>query len=113
MILENQTLTGIQSELDHLDEVMESVGFVRSQWEYSRATYDCKFVDSANQAEYHLRVNARVIEGKMEKPHTVLRIEEMYIGKASFPHGMEYDNIPEPFVKAANEKLNELATRLG
>jgi hypothetical protein len=104
---------GIQSDLAHLDDVADKLGFVRWQWEYYRATYDYKYEDKANSAEYFLRVNTRAIEGKLESPEAVLAIEEAYIGRATFPHGLDYESpIPDHILKAAQQKLTELKQKL-
>ena len=50
MIIENTGLNGIKSELAHLDEIAEKLEFVRWQWEYYRATYDCKFEDAKDNS---------------------------------------------------------------
>jgi len=113
MIIENTGLKGLKSELAHLDESTEKLGFVRWQWEYYRATYDCKFEDVANNTEYYLRINARVETGKLENPYAVLYLEDAYIGKGSFPHGVDYNApIPQPVMQAANQKLSQLKQAL-
>ncbi|HEY0829377.1 MAG TPA: YugN family protein [Bacilli bacterium] len=113
MIIENTGLKGLQNDLAHLDEVTANLGFVRWQWEYYRATYDFKYEDLANQAEYFLRVNARVVEGKLESPHALLVLEDAYIGRATFPHGLDYESpIPEPILSASKQKLSELQKQL-
>lgn len=107
MILENTGLNGLKSDLSYLDESAEKVGFIRWQWEYYRATYDYKI--EANDNEYFLRINTRAVEGKLERPDTVLEIEAVYIGRATFPHGLEYESeIPAFVQKTANLKLTEL-----
>lgn len=114
MIIENTGLNGVKSELSLLDEVSEQLGFVRWQWEYYRATYDCKFVDSADQSDYYLRVNTRAVEGKLESPDAVLEIEDVYIGKATYPRGLDYSvPMPDAIMKAANEKIAALKQKLG
>lgn len=111
MIFENTGLDGLKCELAFLDEVAEKTGFVRWQWEYYRATYDYKIED--NNEEYFLRVNTRVVEGKLEKPDTVLAIEAVYIGKTTFPHGLEYETpIPAAVLGAARSKLEQLKATL-
>ncbi|MFW5434430.1 YugN family protein [Paenibacillus apiarius] len=111
MIIENSGLIGLESDLAYLDEVTEDIGFVRWQWEYYRATYDLKF--EANGEEYFLRINTRVKEGKLEKPDTILAVEAVYMGRASFPHGLDYDTpIPQPILNSATLKLNELKQAL-
>lgn len=109
MIIENTGLKGLKSELDHLDELTTNLGFVRWQWEYYRATYDLKFEDKTSKEDYFLRINARVVEGKMESPHAVLSLEDIYIGRATFPHGLDYESpIPGAILTASNQKLAEL-----
>ncbi len=111
MIIENNALKGIKSELGHLDDVSSKLGFVRGQWEYYRATYDYKIAHGGD--DYYLRVDTRAIEGKLEQPHAVLQIGEAFIGRATFPHGLNYeDPIPAEVLKAAETKLQELANVL-
>lgn len=113
MIIENTGFKGLKSELSHLDEVTSKLGFVRWQWEYYRATYDLKIVDKDNNEEYFLRVNARVDEGKMESKYAVLSMEDAYIGKASFPHGLDYNSeVPKSILDASSKKLSELKEQL-
>ncbi|OBZ16775.1 MULTISPECIES: YugN family protein [Bacillales] len=109
MIIENTGLNGVKSELDHLDESAEKVGFVRWQWEYYRATYDLKLEDRASGSEYFLRITTRAVEGKLESPHAVLVIESVYIGRATFPHGLEYESpVPQPIMNTATQRLQQL-----
>lgn len=111
MIIENNGLKGLKSDLAHLDEVTEKLGFVRWQWEYYRATYDLKM--ESNGKDYFLRINTRVESGKLESPYAILYIEEVYIGVATFPHGLDYQSpIPDSVMKIAQQKLAQLKTEL-
>ncbi|ANE47454.1 hypothetical protein SY83_15530 [Paenibacillus swuensis] len=111
MLIENSNLEGMTSDLGHLDKESEKIGFVRWQWEYTRATYDLKFTNGTD--EYFLRFNTRAIEGKLENPDAVLKIEHIYIGRATFPHGLDYESpVPENILKAAKGKLEELKQAL-
>ncbi|MED4600796.1 YugN family protein [Paenibacillus validus] len=113
MIIENSGLKGLKSDLAHLDESMEQLGFVRWQWEYYRATYDLKLEDKANREDYFLRINTRVESGKLESPYAILYIEDVYIGRATFPHGLDYQSpVPDSIMKAVNGKLAELKVKL-
>lgn len=113
MIIEATGLKGLKSDLAHLDEVTAKLGFVRWQWEYYRATYDLKIEDRTKNAEFFLRVNARVESGKLESPYAILYIEDSYLGTTSFPHGLDYEApIPDSIVKMANQKLSELTQLL-
>ncbi|WP_270172051.1 YugN family protein [Paenibacillus sp. SYP-B4298] len=109
MIIENTGLNGLTSELAHLDESAEKLGFVRWQWDYYRATYDLKLEDRANQNEYFLRVSTRAVEGKLEQPYAVLKVEAAYIGRATFPHGLDYESpVPQQILNTATQRLQEL-----
>lgn len=109
MILNDTGLNGMRSDLAHLDESGEKLGFVRWQWEYRRATYDLKLHDRANGEDYYLRISTRAVEGKLENPDAVLEVEAVYIGRATFPHGMEYESpVPQPILNAATQRVQEL-----
>jgi len=109
MIIENTGLNGVKSDLAHLDDSAEKTGFVRWQWEYYRATYDLKIEDHTTSSEYFLRISTRAVEGKLESPNAILVIEDVYIGRATFPHGLEYESpIPQPIMNTANQRLQEL-----
>ncbi|NOU95245.1 hypothetical protein GC093_18740 [Paenibacillus sp. LMG 31456] len=113
MIIENNGVKGLKSDLAHLDETTTSLGFVRWQWEYTRATYDLKIEDRASNSEYFLRLNTRAESGKLESPYAVLYIEEVYIGRGTFPHGLDYESaIPDSIMKIATQKLAQLKTKL-
>lgn len=113
MIIENTGLKGMKSDLAHLDGVTDKLGFVRWQWEYYRATYDLKIEDKASKADYFVRLNARAVEGRLESPHAILALEDVYVGKATFPHGLDYESkIPDQILKVANQKLTELKKQL-
>lgn len=109
MIIENTGIIGALSELSYLDEVTSKHGFIRWQWEYRRATYDYKMEDSSSNGTYFLRINTRAVEGKLESPHAVLAVEAVYVGKETFPHGLDYEApIPESILKSCKQKLYEL-----
>lgn len=105
LIIDNSGLNGVTSDLAHLDESGEKLGFVRWQWDYYRATYDLKLEDSASKQVYFLRINTRAVEGKLEQPHAILSIEAVYIGRATFPHGMEYESpVPQQILNTATQR---------
>ncbi|NEW05436.1 hypothetical protein GK047_05315 [Paenibacillus sp. SYP-B3998] len=113
MIIETTGLTGLKSDLAHLDEVTTELGFVRWQWEYTRATYDFKMEDKAGKEVYFLRVNARVESGKLESPYAILFLEEAYIGRETFPHGLDYNSpVPDSFMNISKQKLEQLKQAL-
>ncbi|MCI3921506.1 YugN-like family protein [Paenibacillus sp. TRM 82003] len=107
MIIEDSGIVGLQAELADLDESSSKLGFVRWQWEYTRATYDLKIDHIPNREEYFLRFNVRTVEGKLEQKDAVLVIEAVYLGKGTFPHGLDYASaVPEAVVKTAKQKLS-------
>jgi hypothetical protein len=111
VIIENAGLRSLKSDLRHLDEVTEKLGFVRWQWEYYRATYDLKIENGG--LEYFLRVNTRTVEGKLESPFAILTVEDVYVGRVTFPHGLDYESpVPAQVVKIAEQKLSELKKQL-
>lgn len=113
MIIENTGLEGLHIELSHMDTVMYKLGFVREQWEYYRATYDLEIDDPKGGLAYYLRVNTRVVEGKLESPNAVLTPEHVYLGQAVFPHGIDYEtDIPNSVLEIANKKLQQLQKAL-
>jgi hypothetical protein len=113
VIIEATGLKGLKSDLAHLDEVTTKLGFVRWQWEYTRATYDFKMEDKASNSVYFLRVNARVESGKLESPYAILFLEDAYIGRETFPHGLDYDSpVPESVLKLSKQKLDQLKQAL-
>lgn len=113
MIIEQNKVKGMSSDLEYLDEVMTKLGFVRWQWEYYRATYDLKMTDAIDKEDYFLRVNTRVKSGKLESKDTVLVIEDIYIGRATFPHGLDYQSsVPTSILQTANQALSNLSQML-
>ena len=109
MIIESERIVGIQTDLAYLDGQTSKLGFVRWQWEYTRATYDYKIETDDSDDVYYLRLQTRAIRGKLEEEDTVLRIEAVYMGKVTFPHGLDYAApIPEKTLDQANRKLSEL-----
>jgi len=109
LLIEDSGLNGLQAELADLDESSEKLGFVRWQWEYTRATYDLKLEDKPNREDYFLRINTRAVEGKLENPAAVLAVEHVYLGRATFPHGLDYASpVPEAILKSAKQKLAAL-----
>jgi hypothetical protein len=53
------------------------------------------------------------VEGKLESPHAVLVIEAVYIGRATFPHGMEYESpVPQHILDTAGQRLAQLKKAL-
>lgn len=114
MIIEDAAVKGLKCELAHLEKVAENLGFVRWQWEYYRATYDYKMEDQTNREDYYLRINCRAVEGKFEQPHAVLELEDVYIGRATFPHGLDYESpIPDKILNESKQTLTALKQQLG
>lgn len=113
MMIENTGINGLKTDLAHLDEAAHETGFYRSQWEYYRATYDLKLVDQQTNNEYFVRVSTRVESGKLEKPDTILYVEDAYIGVATFPHGLDYTApVPKPILDEATRRVNDFKSKI-
>lgn len=94
-----------------LEHYMSELGFDRGAWDYNHATYDYKIQDKGNV--FYLRIQANVTEGKLEDSHAVLKLEDPYMGKHLFPHGLDYDfPIPDAVVQTAKRKLQVLNEKL-
>lgn len=107
LIIENENLRGLKSELSFLDQVTEQLGFIRWQWETRRATYDCEI--EHDEDTYVLRINTRAVEGKLESPTAVLVIEDIYVGKMTYPQGLDYEiELPATVSKTIQQKLEQL-----
>jgi len=123
MIIEDARIVGIQCDLAYLDEVTEKLGFVRWQWEYTRATYDCKMEADADRDAHYLRISTRAVKGKLESPDAILQIEAAYMGKATYLHGIvrysdsrnaagdSLKKLAEMYQKLKKDKLVEEAMR--
>lgn len=113
MIIESPTLKGMKIDFGHLESAAESLGFIRWQWDYNWATYEIKIEDKAKQADYYLRINTRVESGKLESPYAEMLIGDVYIGKATYPHGIDYQSpIPDAILKTAEQKIRDLQKKL-
>jgi hypothetical protein len=113
MILEHHGFEQTSVELAQLDEAAEVAGFLRWQWEYYRATYDHQIADPEKKADYFLRINTRVTKGKLEDPEAELAVTDVYIGRATFPHGVDYTSpIPQAILDEARLKLKALKKAL-
>jgi hypothetical protein len=113
VIIDAQGLKGTKSDFANFEDAAASLGFVRWQWEYSRATYDLKYDNKSDNSEYFLRVNVRVESGKLESPYAILSVEDAYMGRATYPHGLDYESpIPESIVHDAGQKLKALKQQL-
>lgn len=113
MLFEQHHLQGKQASLHDFDVAAEQSGFVRWQWEYTRATYDAKFVDTATQDPYFLRVDTRCVAGKLEHPDALLEIRHIYLGRGTFPHGLDYESpVPKVIVEQAHHALQTLQNEL-
>jgi hypothetical protein len=94
-----------------LEHYMSDLGFDRGAWDYKHATYDYKIQDK--NGVFYLRIEANVTEGKLEDTHAVLKLEDPYMGKHLFPHGLDYDYpMPDSVVQTAKRKLQMLNEKL-
>jgi hypothetical protein len=112
MIIQSD-LAGKEINLGQLNEVMDEVNFARWAWDYDHATYDYKYEDAKNETVYYLRVKAHVIEGEVEDEESLVRLEDVHIGKHLFPHGIDYEvEIPKHIVEDATKRLKTIKEKL-
>jgi hypothetical protein len=113
VIIENHGFENVKTDLAQFDNAGESFGFIRWQWEYYRATYDLLIEDPEKKADYFLRIGARAVKGKLEDPETELIVTDVYIGRATFPHGLDYQSaVPDQILNVAKLKLADLKKKL-
>lgn len=115
MKIEGTGLEGKEMMLEDLDYNMEELGFLRWSWDYKRATYDYKYVDHKSGETIYLRVPCVAVEGEIEDGanHSVLQLEEPYIGRHTYPHGLDYEyNFPNHIMDNVKRKLKALNDRL-
>ncbi|MGE5702704.1 MAG: YugN family protein [Clostridia bacterium] len=111
MVIKETGLNGKEALLVDMDTYMHDLGFVRWAWDYQHATYDYKLVEKGTT--YYLRIQANAVEGRLEESHALLRLDEPFMGKHIFPHGVDYDApIPDNVLKNARAKLQALGEKL-
>lgn len=111
MVIKETGLANKEVLFADLEHFMHALDFYRGAWDYNHATYDLKLEDKGTV--YYLRVQANVIEKKLEDPHALVQLEDPYIGKHLFPHGLDYDApIPDSVQQAAKRKLQVLNDKL-
>lgn len=111
MEIKDTGVAGTEIYLAELDAIMSQVGFVRWAWDYRHATYDYKL--EARETVYYLRIEANVQKGKLEHPDTLLVLGDPFVGKQTFPHGLDYEApVPEAIMQSVNRKLAMLKEKL-
>ncbi|MBO8163188.1 MAG: hypothetical protein H0Z34_05600 [Brevibacillus sp.] len=111
MVIEGTGIAGTEIHLYELDKMMNEIGFIRWAWDYEHATYDYKIEEK--ESVFFVRVQANAVEGALEDPDTLLRLEEPYIGKHLFPHGLDYEApVPDKVMAKAKEALSRLKHKL-
>lgn len=110
MKIENTGIENQTAELSRLDELMESLGFVRAgQWDYERVTYDRKFEMKGDV--YYLRVQGYAIEGEVDTRYAVIKLLTPLLGKHYYPHGVEYgegENFPSSLISQCQSLLAQV-----
>ncbi|MGV3487822.1 MAG: YugN family protein [Tuberibacillus sp.] len=110
MRFENTGIEGTVVPFPELEDVMNSVGFIRGgAWDYERVTYDFKFEDRDNGNVYYLRVPGVAIESEIEKRDCIVKLGVPYVGHHYYPHGVEYDEVfPDHIVHTSQNRLAAL-----
>jgi len=113
VVFKDSGIAGKQKTFSELEKIMAKLGFVRWTWDYDFATYDMRFDDLNNNKTYYLRVRANCVQGRLESPHAVLKLEDPIMGRHIVHHGMDYEaEIPQRFVKTAEQVIQSLKEQL-
>lgn len=115
MKIEETGLEGKEVMLADLDFNMAALGFYRGAWDYNRATYDYKYEDHKLGETFYLRIPCVAVKGEIEDGpnQSVVRIGTPYIGRHTYPHGLDYEyNFPKHVLDNAKRKLDQLNDRL-
>ncbi|GGA50047.1 hypothetical protein GCM10007416_24000 [Kroppenstedtia guangzhouensis] len=111
MVLEEAGLKGITKPFGEVEKTMNEAGFIRGgAWDYSKASFDLKLSTAEN--DYYLRIRAHVVQGRLEKPQAVVKLENPVFYRHIFPHGLEEDSIPEELQGRVDQALTYLNEHL-
>lgn len=117
MKFENTGIENVVADLNHLDVIMDELGFVRAgQWDYERVTYDHKIELFEAKEVYYLRVQGYAVEGDIGKHEASIKLLTPLLGKHYYPHGVEYgdgEHFPKTVLARSQELLNKLSAELG
>lgn len=118
MKIEGTGLEEKEIKIMELDEEARELGFVRWSWDYKRATYDYKYEDKKSGETFYLRLPAVVIKGEIEdevKEHNdaLLKVGQPYIGRHTYPHGLDYEyDFPKYILDDAKKRLEKLSSKI-
>jgi hypothetical protein len=117
MKIEGTGLEGKEVTLAEFDHVMGELGFIRWAWDYKRATYDFKYEDRKSGHTFYLRVPSVATKGAIEEvgkdSESILQIGEPYIGRHTYPHGLDYEfDFPTYVLDHAKKSLDAVNNSL-
>lgn len=107
--MEDAGLKGITKPFGEVEKVMGEAGFVRA-WDYSKASFDLKL--SAGEVTYYLRIQAHVVNGRLENPQATVELENPVFLRHFFPHGLTEDTVPEELKEQVEQVLNQVKVNL-
>lgn len=115
MKFESIGLSEKEITFSNLEFAAEQLGFVLAgQWDYSRVTFDYKFVDNAKDEVFYLRVPGYAVKGEIPNGDSVVRLMDPILGKYYYPHGVEYDEeFSKSLVDKCTKKLEQLKEKIG
>jgi len=113
VVFKDSGIAGKQKTFAQLEKVMSQLGFIRWTWDYDFVIYDMRFDDLNNNKTYYLRVRANCVQGRLESPHAVLKLEDPMMGRHILHHGMDYEaEIPQRFLQTAEQVIQTLKEQL-
>ncbi|WP_379966963.1 YugN family protein [Ectobacillus sp. sgz5001026] len=113
MQFKNTNLTNHIIEFSILQDAMKELGFILAgQWDYERVTFDYKFT---RDTDYYLRIQGKVVEGKIGSEGAVVKLLTPILGKHYYPHGVEYgenETFPNEIINQCHNLLLSLSETL-
>ncbi|MBL4986485.1 YugN family protein [Bacillus safensis] len=114
MKFEGTGIEKVSADLNKLDFIMESEGFVRAdQWDYERVTYDRKY--SMVEGTFYLRISGYATEGDVGAKKAHIQLLTPLLGKHYYPHGVEYgegEEFPKSLIQSSKKTLERLNEKL-
>lgn len=109
MALEDVGLKGITKPFGEVEKVMAEAGFVRA-WDYSKASFDLKL--SAGEINYYLRIQAHVVNGRLESSQATVKLDNPVFLRHFFPHGLVEESVPEELKEPVEQALHQVKENL-
>jgi len=107
-------LIGQTFTLEKLREPLAELGFYLNETFSSHfGAFDCVLEKSKSSYDYYLRLTVSTVQGYLDAPHAIVKIEEIYAIGARYHHGFADDlEIPRPLQEKAKAIVDRLSKHL-